>query len=179
MGRQLFQNGRYIGPVPTAGSPGEPPRPIQPLPRATVPRPVYLPQAIRAAEAVGQSLVAEYGQVEWIAQVQEGVARLVNTAVQQWSGIAPPSGNAIPLAAGGAYTHEPITEVGVQEHLKANPAAHQGNVAAPQDPRVVARAQAAHQAQQPQQFAEIAGVLDPMDPGRPPDEDGGTVPVLW
>lgn len=130
-----------------------------------------------------------------MAQVWDGVARLVSNALRQF-GQSPAPVNAAPLGAGGHYQFDPITEHNVQEHIAQNPAADGGHLGVPQDASSAAAAQAAYQqamaAQQQSQFAaraeamrqfgQHAGVADPMQVNiseQAHGDDGDSVPVLW
>lgn len=206
MARQLWQNGQLLGSLPTGGSipaTGPPGQPLRngPLPRNDPGRPVHLPQAIQSAEAVGQVLVASFGQQDWIAQVQDGVARLVDTAVSQLAQTQAPAMNEQALRHGGQYAFAPVTEHGVQQHIAANPAADQRHLAVPQNAAAANQAQQAYEAaqrqyaeamqapavpqqvqgvqgatQQMEQFAQLAGVRDPTQPSTsPPVPDRQTV----
>ena len=197
MARQLWQNGQLLGnlpsggPIPPAGPPGQPLR-NGPLPRNAPGRPVYFPQAIQSAQVVGQVLVAGFGQQEWISQVQDGVARLVDTAVRQLAQTQAPAVNEAPLGQGGQYAFAPVTEHNAQQHVAANPAADQRHLGVPQNPAAANQAQAAYEAAQQQyaeamgatgvpqqvqavqgatqqmdQFAQLAGVRDPNQPPPP------------
>lgn len=71
--------------------------------RTNIPKPIYLSEARASANAVGQVLVAKYGQHPWILQIMEGVQSFVDRAIQQLSGSAGPAQNSMPgdLQAGG------------------------------------------------------------------------------
>lgn len=134
-------------------------------------------------------MVAQFGQQEWISQVQEGVARLVTTAIQQLAQSQGPAMNEQPLGAGGQYLYAPITEHNAQQHVAQNPAAHESHLGRPGNAQQANAAQAAYEAAQrayaqamqqqgvPQQvqglqqatagmdqFAQLAGVADPRQP---------------
>lgn len=145
-------------------------------------------------------MVEAHGQQDWISQVCEGVARLVDTAVRQWSGSVPPLPG-IPLDRGGRYHYPPVTEKNVHEHIKQNPAADARHAHVPTNPASVSRAKAAFaaaqrafmqamQTQDPSMFAQAgsqisdfakeAGVADPMNGAPPSEPDNHSVSVqLW
>lgn len=126
--------------------------------------------------------------------MQEGVARLVDTAIRQLAQTPGPATNEMPLGGGGQYGFAPITEHNAQQHVAANPAAHQSHLGAPSNAQAANAAQAAYENAQRQyevamqqagiqqqvaglqsaavgmdQFAGLAGVRDPMAP-QPPSQ---------
>lgn len=135
-------------------------------------------------------MVAQFGQAEWVGQIQEGVARLVHNGIQQLAHSQGPGMNDAPFGQGGQYAFAPITEHNAHEHMAQNPAAHERHLGVPQNAAAANQAQQAYvQAQQryqqamqqpgiPQQvqqlqqaqagmdqFAQVAGVQDPrMEP---------------
>lgn len=64
--------------------------------RQQIPKPVYLEEARAAANAVGQVLVAKYGQAAWILQIMEAVQAAVDRGIKQLSGSAGPQQNSMP-----------------------------------------------------------------------------------
>lgn len=65
--------------------------------------------------------------------MQDGVLRLVQTALRQFS--APPPVNGLPLTGNGkGYFFPPVTEQNVHEHIKNNPAANSRHQRADEEP---------------------------------------------
>lgn len=127
--------------------------------------------------------------------MQEGVARLVDTAVRQLAQSQGPGGNEAPLGQGGHYLYAPITEHNAAEHIAQNPAAHQSHLGSPSNAQAANAAQQAYQRAQQQyaqaaaqqgaaqqvqglqqanagmeQFAQLAGVADPRAPQPAPPQ---------
>ncbi len=62
--------------------------------RTNISKPVYLPEARSSANAVGQVLVAKYGQQQWLLQIMEMVMVAVDRGIKQLGGSAGPTENA-------------------------------------------------------------------------------------
>ena len=129
--------------------------------RTSIAKPIYLPEARAAANAVGQVLVARYGQQTWLLQIMEMVQSAVDRGIKQLSGSPGPSENAAgSLAAPQGYalparTREDVVQTtpNIQDVPSDNPV--------PTNQRMVQEAVQASNDGNMDVFAQLAGVADP------------------
>ena len=154
-------------------------------PRNTnVRKPIYLPEARAAANAVGQVLVTKYGQQAWLLQIMEMVQAAVDGAIKQLSGSAGPTQNAAgSLKAPEAYAMPARTR---EDVIQGTPNIEQvaSDNPAPTNHRMVQEAVQAADAGDMDMFAQLAGVADPSTrqlghgiPGQPAPQPMREAPV--
>lgn len=126
--------------------------------RTNIPKPVYLPEARAAANAVGQVLVAKYGKEAWILQIMEAVMGAVQRGIDQLGASAGPQANAMPgdIQMGGyampARTREDVIQHSPQILQQAS------DIAAPTNRQLVAQGM---QEENNDMFALLSRAADP------------------
>lgn len=116
--RRITICGRPVGPQKAAvGQTG------QQLSRNTPKKSYRLPEARRAAEAAEQSLMQDFGDVEWIAQARDGLEVYLQRCIEQFSATPAPR-NAPPITQGSDYRQFARSA----EEIKETMAAEEGSV---------------------------------------------------